>query len=453
MQPTIRAIARLTHTLTLGFQIISWMAHRDVVEDVASWLESCRESAVADIRRGGRMDVVRVQVPIATHITESGATIATDDRDMNPLAVGPGRTWLSPFPPSPGRVLHDAYGAGCWYWTEYQQPNFATDPVGWIENRLLTPTAHRFVRSVPRLSEASRALAMLNAEQLVTFIEGNDVNLETQLPIAGLRVIARLAVGPVRLRPLTSEEIAGRINPILEHDDLDQSLLAVHVRLAAERAMLEVTETVPKRERREPTSLLQRIVLALQIQGSWLWTGSQVIGRETPIGAVVSTAHMPLAGYGTIWSEATEEGLRLAVDLARQIPSDVFRDSSSKHSVAFKRFALGCADPTPSEAVIDFVIALEAVLLPRSNAGELGFRFALNGAYATGAKDGERPQVFEQLREVYNIRSKLVHGATVDLARLPIAAIRARELSAKILRRGLDSGWLDQDDFQRLALS
>jgi hypothetical protein len=59
-------------------------------------------------------------------------------------------------------------------------------------------------------------------------------------------------------------------------------------------------------------------------------------------------------------------------------------------------------------------IALEALLLPydeNARRGDLGYRFRVHGAHYLCEHADERPEVAKQLSRVYEMRSRLVHGA------------------------------------------
>lgn len=59
---------------------------------------------------------------------------------------------------------------------------------------------------------------------------------------------------------------------------------------------------------------------------------------------------------------------------------------------------------------IDLSIAMEAVLLQQGDQ-ELSFRLALRAANLLGTDDDERIRIFKQVKESYDLRSKIVHGA------------------------------------------
>jgi hypothetical protein len=65
------------------------------------------------------------------------------------------------------------------------------------------------------------------------------------------------------------------------------------------------------------------------------------------------------------------------------------------------------------EDVIDYCTILESLVC--ENESELKFKFALRTALLIEMPDMDRKEVFEFLKNVYNIRSRLVHGTEISL--------------------------------------
>jgi hypothetical protein len=109
------------------------------------------------------------------------------------------------------------------------------------------------------------------------------------------------------------------------------------------------------------------------------------------------------------------------------------------------------SQPVNAEALVDFVIAMEGLLAPGH--GESRYRFAMQGAYYLAKTPSERHEVFTALRELYDVRSTLVHGGpTPDddtVKRLRKAAKRFARLG---LLKALRSGWPSGEELRRLVL-
>jgi hypothetical protein len=82
---------------------------------------------------------------------------------------------------------------------------------------------------------------------------------------------------------------------------------------------------------------------------------------------------------------------------------------------SFSRFLIGLDERIPEEQIVDFVIAWESLLQTvngKSNKAELVYRFSLNGAAILCAVHNGREftQMQTLMKEIYNIRSVIVHG-------------------------------------------
>lgn len=83
--------------------------------------------------------------------------------------------------------------------------------------------------------------------------------------------------------------------------------------------------------------------------------------------------------------------------------------------VAIDRFSNAMDRISPEDSVIDLSICLEALLLSglgnEEDRGNLSYRFALHGARLLGRDLDERKQLYRKLKNVYGVRSRIVHGA------------------------------------------
>lgn len=81
------------------------------------------------------------------------------------------------------------------------------------------------------------------------------------------------------------------------------------------------------------------------------------------------------------------------------------------------------------DAIVDYAIGLE-VLLTAGITDELRYRFALRGATILGCSGGDKKELFQKLRDFYNVRSSIVHGSHVEKLRLD----NARSVGESALR-------------------
>lgn len=121
----------------------------------------------------------------------------------------------------------------------------------------------------------------------------------------------------------------------------------------------------------------------------------------------------------------------------RLVNEEVDRDKVL--SIAVKRFSLGQQRYSLEDRIIDYVIAWEALLLTVNGSspnGELSYRFALNGSSILFKCpiNLERPVGLKKMKELYNNRSKIVHGSEVDSIQLMEQIVECELWLREVLR-------------------
>lgn len=154
-----------------------------------------------------------------------------------------------------------------------------------------------------------------------------------------------------------------------------------------------------------------RLLLALELLGFELHGRGQA-ATYTELGPSLLTGgrlfRLPLDGETR---DCSREELRRAVADSDRIPDGAVHRPENRNEAALHRFLLGAAEENAADALIDYVIALEALLLPEHSEGELRFRLAVFGSHYLGGDRGERGTIFRDFQTVYDARSEIVHGA------------------------------------------
>lgn len=137
------------------------------------------------------------------------------------------------------------------------------------------------------------------------------------------------------------------------------------------------------------------------------------------------------------------------VDLAYKMPA--FGPEEKAHrEIAPYRLLRGLGAHWRESGLLDLMIALEAALLPGIK-DELRYRFALYGAaYLRGERDPE--QIFRRLRNLYDARSKLVHGEHVKTDKRDEATKEAADLAKAVISQAVEKGWPDPKELDREIL-
>jgi len=123
--------------------------------------------------------------------------------------------------------------------------------------------------------------------------------------------------------------------------------------------------------------------------GNLSWASSWIPAPRTPPYFVSDNAATQLVG---LWS------------LLESTPSD------RRLALALRRFEMSYAREDAEDQIIDYWIALEALFLPDGNQ-ELVYRASLRIARFLGRYAQERLDLFNTVKNSYNLRSKVAHGA------------------------------------------
>lgn len=183
-----------------------------------------------------------------------------------------------------------------------------------------------------------------------------------------------------------------------------------------------------------------RIVLALQLLGFELH-GSGAATAWTEPGPAQSIGYptITLAETG-IARECTNDDLGRAARLAEAIPEGAIWNPGSREELVLHRFKLGVTEKSPVDSLVDYVVALESFLLGEKE-GEYRFKFGLFGSWYLGDSAQERERIAKDLREVYDVRSQIVHGAVPSGERVAETAATARNVTSRMVVKALQSGW------------
>jgi Apea-like HEPN len=91
----------------------------------------------------------------------------------------------------------------------------------------------------------------------------------------------------------------------------------------------------------------------------------------------------------------------------------VLQVSEPSMEMALSRLADAEIRTKPQDKIVDAVIGMEALLLAAlSSKSELSFRFSLN--YSMLFPSDKRPSAFKLAKSLYNIRSTIAHGSSID---------------------------------------
>ena len=144
-----------------------------------------------------------------------------------------------------------------------------------------------------------------------------------------------------------------------------------------------------------------------------------------------------------------------ACSTAERLKGQRLDDPQRPSETALRRFGLGCGREDFADALVDFVVSLEALLLPYADdqRTEMSFRFRLHGAHFIAGNPAEKPVLYRQLEQLYSIRSRMVHGGKPPAPEeVQTAAKNAQSLAARGLLKAVSQGFPDSAYFKRAVL-
>lgn len=91
------------------------------------------------------------------------------------------------------------------------------------------------------------------------------------------------------------------------------------------------------------------------------------------------------------------------------------------------------------DRLVDLVTCMEGILLP-DGGPELSYRFSLRLAWLLGSGRREREELFTQARDIYNLRSQVVHGRALreNTSRIEISR-RAEGFSRRLILKAMEN--------------
>ena len=365
-------------------------------------------------------------------------------------AVGTNLPFWSPFEGRGWLLTRSASDA------ERPPADYATDTADWTARHLLLPALYQHLVALPSLGMASAEEGRSFASDVLRVAMAGDLTYRLTVPLGGLDIRGPsgiiLTSGRTSIRRLNGDE---RGNLLKDWGIGSASAGGI---IALPLVALELTVSTP-RDRQNPDirETVAKWLLALQLSGYY---PSSYAARLQPDPSWVMPISMstPLTlpyqprKWLSISAPAFERIRTAAVQLERYNVSE----PKSARELALHRFYLGNARSNTVDAVLDFVIALESLLLPYdedARHAELGYRFRLHGARYIARTRSERREISRQLAALYGLRSRLVHGSGYPTAsEIEAGRASAEEFARRGLLRAVSDGFPTDASFRDLIL-
>jgi hypothetical protein len=325
--------------------------------------------------------------------------------------------------------------------------------------RYIAAPTWTYLTALATMEHPDRELAARLAREVTELLTTGRFTVRQSIPLELQPQVAEFAEGSARLRRLDELEQGEFLEATNRRSSSRMVVFAPLSPLQLVTHLLEVeTEgTTPGSLTLTPRT---RLLTALQLHGvrpagpgsivySILpdWYFSARSGGRIPIAKGLD------AGDGELNNEQFVAACRTAVLLDNY---DV-RTPTRPAELALRRFEIGSGRDDAVDGLVDFVIALEALLLPEDRAvgnAEVSYRFRMHGAHFIADVASERQQIYDDLQKLYRLRSDIVHGGQrVDPRDLEAGWRAARGLAARGLLKAVHDGFPTVADFRKMLLN
>lgn len=334
--------------------------------------------------------------------------------------------------------------------------DFQRNPVEWVTRHLVLPALLHHLEELPSVDQADDEAARAFADDVLRVAAATDLHYVIVVPLSGTHLDpaepGELTEGDTSVRPLSDIEQGALFE---ERGGLSPASLG---RLEPPTLGLEIHASGPRNAQNLPYGKgAASLVAALQLHG-YPVAGSVAIDRTDPAWVFPGGTQVPLVLPGRSDKSAvlTSAGFSAVVATAKLLDRYNIGQPTSPQDLSLHRFVSGTARDNDTDAVLDFTIALEALLLPydeNTRRGDLGYRFRIHGAHYLAEGMGQRQAVAKQLSGIYGMRSQLVHGGKYpDANKIKSTRDTAHDLARRGLLRAVTQGFPSAETFNRAVL-
>jgi hypothetical protein len=393
------------------------------------------------------------------HVIQEGAPWLTDVEidQLNTCAALVSTKYAATLPfgaPSGGRtwpLIEPSY--------QDYAPDYTTDPHDWTSRMLIQPALLYHLQRVDNVSSLREDAQSVFAADVIDVAKAESIDFLSVVPISGITLDQNegqsYTHGSVRVRELSDHEQAQ-----WWIDQQERRVWSVGMMIQPPETLLEIKISSPRDSLMFPSrDYAGSLVAAFYIHGHQI-TGTVVAESADPPWVMNGGRHsgpLPIPRRSTnTTTTLTPDDFRGVVDTAELLGKYNIREPGSAKDLTVHRFITGITRETEVDAIIDFTIALESLLLPldpSARHGDLSYRFRMHGAHYIARNSNERSILFDQLKQIYDTRSRLVHGGKYPKSdKIKEVRRSAYELVRRGLYRALHEGFPTADTFTQALL-
>jgi hypothetical protein len=340
---------------------------------------------------------------------------------------------------------------------DWEKPGgFAQDPARWVTRHLVLPALKQNLEALPCLDDQiHHDAAQAFAREVLSVATSTNLQYVSVVPLSGVDLSEAtgdvLTEADVTIRRLSDVDQAMWLN---EFGGLTSALWSYEPPCVA----LELRTTGPRNAQHMSASArVPSLITAFHLHGHCV-AGKFAVEYSDPSWVFPGSVRKPLVlpDHAQEPSVLTADEVRCVIATAGRLDRFNIAQPQSPKDLALHRFMSGAARNNDTDAVLDFTIALEALLLPYDSdtrRGDLGYRFRMHGACFLEDDTAERTVIFRRLRDVYDMRSRLVHGGGYpEASEIRIAREDAHDFARRGLLRAVHGRFPDVEAFRRMLL-
>lgn len=334
--------------------------------------------------------------------------------------------------------------------------DYATDAADWTSRHLLLPALYEHLVALSSLDVAFAENGRGFAADVLRVAMADDLTYRVTVPLAGLDVRGQsgitLTSDGTSIRQLSGDERGNLLA------DWGIGSAGAGAFIALPLVGMELSVSTP-RDKQNPDvrETIAKWLCAMQLNGYY---PSGYAARLQPdpswVMPISMSTPLTLPYQPRKWSSLSLAAFERIRTTVVQLGRYNISEPKSARELALHRFYLGNARSNTVDAVLDFVIALESLLLPYdedARHAELGYRFRLHGARYIARTRSERREISRQLAALYGLRSRLVHGSGYPTQpEIEAGRASAEEFARRGLLRALSEGFPTDASFRDLIL-
>jgi hypothetical protein len=314
-------------------------------------------------------------------------------------------------------------------------PELSDESDDWVLRYIVLPALRWHLEALPNVRSRDDHRATMFADEVLQVTQDDHLRYIVFAPLSGIdlpRGSDTITEGEISIRRLSDDEqgewfVERQGPPAFSLLDAEPPQVLLELRTSGSRN----SQNLP------PGGGIHFLLAAFQLHGYEV-ASKAVIECSSP--RWVQSFDSPVAitlprrSRTISASELTVTSFRQVIETAKRLERYDIVQPKTSSDLALHRFVSGTARQNDIDALLDFMIALEALLVPGNNPGDISYRFTIHGAYYLAQNIPDRTPIREQLRGIYKMRNNLVHGNRYP-EQPDISAARAN--AHDLLRRGL----------------